>query len=250
MAGAITALAAEKRATGYKYDAGERVLARFAAFSADQFPGLEAPTRASVEAWIAAARQRGIRPATLQGLAAPVRELARWLGRRGMSAYVLPAGALPRPARHVPHIYTDRELAALFAQTDRCHYDPQVPLRHLVMPVLFRTIYACGLRASEARLLRFGDVDVESGVLTIRDGKGGKDRQVPVSAPLRDRLADYHARVAGRTGGEWFFPGRTGRPLTLANIDKNFRRFLWQARIPHGGRATAPASTICVTRWR
>jgi integrase/recombinase XerD len=240
LAGAITALVAEKRAVGYKYDAEERVLARFAAFSAGQFPGLEAPARASVEAWIAAARQRGVRPATLQGLAAPVRELARWLGRRGVPAYALPAGALPRPARYVPHIYTDRELADLFAQTDRCHYDPQVPFRHLVMPVLFRTIYACGLRASEARLLRFGDVDVESGVLTIRDGKGGKDRQVPVSAPLRDRLAEYHARVAVRTGGDWFFPGRTGRPLTLANIDKNFRRFLWQARIPHGGRGHGP----------
>jgi integrase/recombinase XerD len=239
MAGAITALAAEKRATGYKYDAEERVLARFAAFSASQFPGLQAPTRASVEAWITSARQRGVKPATLQGLAAPVRELARWLGRRGVPAYVLPAGALPRPARYVPHIYTDQELAALFAQTDRCHYDSQVPFRHLVMPVLFRTIYACGLRASEARLLRFDDVDLVAGVLTIRDGKGGKDRQVPVSAPLRDRLAGYHACVAGRTG-EWFFPGTSGRPLTLANIDKNFRRFLWQARIPHGGRGHGP----------
>jgi len=162
MAGAITALVTEKRATGYKYDAEERVLARFAAFCASQFPGLEAPDRASVEAWIAAARQRGVKPATLHGLAAPVRELARWLGRRGVPAYVLPGGALPRPARYLPHIYTDQELAALFAQTDRCHYDCQVPFRHLVMPVLFRTIYACGLRASEARLLRFGDVDVET----------------------------------------------------------------------------------------
>jgi len=240
MAGAITALVTEKRATGYKYDAEERVLARFAAFSASRFPGLQAPTRDSVEAWIAAARQRGVKPATLHGLAAPVRELARWLGRRGVPAYVLPGGALPRPARYVPHIYTDHELAALFAQTDRCHYDPQVPFRHLVMPVLFRTIYACGLRASEARLLRFGDVDVEAGVLTVLDSKGGKDRQVPVSAPLRDRLADYHARVAGRTGGECFFPGTAGQPLTLANIDKNFRRFLWQARIPHGGRGHGP----------
>src|SRR6266480_7410676 len=75
-------------------------------FCASRFPGLEAPTRTSVEAWIAAARQRGVKPATLQGLAAPVRELARWLGRRGVPAYVLPAGALPRPARYVPHIYT------------------------------------------------------------------------------------------------------------------------------------------------
>src|ERR1039457_5631803 len=191
MTEAITALVTEKRATGYKYDAEERVL-------------------------------------------------ARWLARRGVPAYVLPAGTLPRPARYVQHIYTDQELAGLFAQTDRCHYDSQVPFRRLVMPVLFRTIYACGLRASEARLLRFGDVGLVAGVLTIRDGKSGKDRQVPVSAPLRDRLAGYHARVAGRSGGDWFFPGTSGQPLTLANIDKNFRRFLWQARIPHGGRGHGP----------
>jgi integrase/recombinase XerD len=236
MTGAITALVTEKRATGYKYDTEERVLARFAAFCRAEFPGLQAPDRASVEAWITAARQRGVTPATLQALAAPVRELARWLGRRGIAAYVLPGGTLPRPAWYVPHIYADAELAALFAQTDRCHYDCQVPFRHLVMPALFRTIYACGLRASEARLLHFGDVDVEAGVLTIRDGKGGKDRQVPVSAALRQRFADYHAQVAGRTGSDWFFPGRSGQPLTLGNIDKNFRRFLWQARIPHGHR--------------
>jgi integrase len=240
MAGAITALVAEKRATGCKYDVEERVLARFAAFCRAEFPGLEAPAQAAVEAWIAAARQRAVTPATLQGLAAPVRELARWLGRRGVPAYVLPAGALPRPARYVPHIYTDQELAALFTQTDRCRYCSQVPFRHLVMPVLFRTIYACGLRASEARLLRAGDVDTGAGVLQIRDGKGGKDRQVPVSAPLRERLADYHARVLGRSGGDWFFPGTSGQPLTLGNIDKNFRRFLWQARIPHGGRGHGP----------
>jgi integrase len=166
--------------------------------------------------------------------------LARWLGRRGVPAYVLPKGALPRPARYVPHIYTDQELAALFRQTDRCRYCAEVPLRHLVMPVLFRTIYACGLRASEARLLRNDDVDINAGVLQIRDAKGGKDRQVPVSAPLRVRLADYHARVVGRSDGDWFFPGTARQPLTLGNVDKNFRRFLWQARISHGGRGHGP----------
>ena len=142
---------------------------------------------------IAAARRRGVTPATVQGLAAPVRELARWLGRRGVAAYLLPRCALPRPVRYVPHIYTDQQLAALFTQTDRCRYCAEVPLRHLVMPVLFRTIYACGLRCSEARLLRVADVDIDTGVLQIRDAKGGKDRQVPVSGPLRNRLAGYHA---------------------------------------------------------
>jgi|GEM_PF-4751506 len=36
--------------------------------------------------------------------------------RRGVPAYVLPVGTLPKPARYVPRIYTDRQLAALFAQ--------------------------------------------------------------------------------------------------------------------------------------
>ena len=151
---AITALVAEKRAVGCKYDAEARVLARFEAFSCREFPGLDTLTEASVQAWIAAAWRRDVKPATLQGLTAPVRELARWLGRRGQVAYLLPRAALPRPVRYVPHIYTDTELAALFARTDRCHYCTEVPLRHLVMPVLFRTIYACGL-FSRVRLVRW-----------------------------------------------------------------------------------------------
>ena len=242
LADAIAALVGEKRAVGYKYHAEARVLARFEAFTRREFPGLETLTEASVQAWITAARGRGVKPATLQGLAAPTRELARWLGRRGVAAYLLPRAALPRPARYVPHIYTDAELAALFAQTDRCHYCSEVPLRHLVMPVLFRTIYACGLRCSEARLLRVADVDIDTGVLQIRDAKGGKDRQVPVSETLRNRLAGYHAQVAGQPGRrEWFFAGaRPDQPLTLGNVYHNFRRFLWQAGISHGGPGHGP----------
>jgi integrase len=238
---AITALVGEKRAVGYKYDAEARVLARFEVFSRREFPGLDTLTEASVQAWITAARRRDVKPATLQGLAAPVRELAGWLGRRGVPAYLLPRSVLPRPGRYVPHIYTDRELAGLFAQTDRCHYCSEVPARHLVMPVLFRTIYACGLRCSEARLLHVADVDIDSGVLQVRDAKDGKDRQVPVSGPLRERLADYHAQVARRPDSpEWLFPGNAGEPLTLGNVYHNFRRFLWQAGISHGGPGHGP----------
>ena len=238
---AITVLVAEKRAVGYKYDAEARVLARFEEFSRREFPGLDTLTEASVQAWIAAAR----------AVASSRRRCTAWSRRSGSwpvgwagvvpPAYLLPRAALPRPARYVPHIYTDAELAALFAQTDRCHYCAEVPVRHLVMPVLFRTIYACGLRCSEARLLRVADVDIDTGVLQIRDAKGGKDRQVPVCDALRERLAGYHAQVAGRAGREWFFPGaRPGQPLTLGNVYHNFRRFLWQARISHGGPGHGP----------
>ena len=45
MTEAITALVTEKRATGYKYDTEQRVLTRFAAFCAGEFPGQQAPTQ-------------------------------------------------------------------------------------------------------------------------------------------------------------------------------------------------------------
>jgi len=77
-------------------------------------------------------------------------------------------------------------------------------------------------------------------VLQVRDAKGGKDRQVPVSEPLRVRLADYHAQLVRRSDWDWFFPGSARLPLTLGNIEKNFRRFLWQASISHGGRGRGP----------
>jgi integrase len=84
LADAIAALVAQKRAVGYRYAAEARVLARFEAFCRVEFPGLGTVSQVSVEAWVASARRRGVRPATLQTLAAPVRELARWLGHRGV----------------------------------------------------------------------------------------------------------------------------------------------------------------------
>ena len=211
LADAIAALVAQKRAVGYKYATEARVLARFDAFCRSEFPGLGAVTQASVEAWVASARRRGVRPATLQALAAPVRELARWLGRRGVPAYVLPAGVLARPARYVPHIYTDQELAALFAQTDRCRYCSQVPFRHLVMPVLFRTIYACGLRCLRGP-------SAASGRRRHRRRRPAdprrQGRQGPAGARLRAaarqarRLPRPTRRRSAPETGHWFFPGR------------------------------------------
>ena len=76
------------------------MLGGFEAFCRAEFPGLGTVIRAFAEAWIATARQRGVRSATLQGLAAPVRELARWLGRRGTSC---PQTCCPGPPLRAPH---------------------------------------------------------------------------------------------------------------------------------------------------
>ena len=103
------------------------------------------------------------------------------------------------------------------------------------MPVLFRTIYACGLRCSEARLLRPDDVDIDAGVLQIRDAKGGSaDRLVLFSRLWRCSVVrgsglprwTHHALtprvVAGAQIIRRSFPGRAGLPLTLGEtVEKN-----------------------------
>ena len=238
LADAITGLIAEKRAVGYKYATEARVLARFEGFCRGEFPGLGAVTQVSVEAWVAAARGRGVKPATC--VQPPVLgSWPCWLGR-GSAGYVLPETCSSQAARYAPHIYTDQELAALFARTDRCHYCSQAPFRTW-------SCRSCSGRSTPAVCAApkpvccvVDDVDIDAGVLQIRDAKGGKSASRVPSPALRVRLADYHDQLVGRPGWDWFFRSRAREPLTLGNVYHNFRRFLWQAGISHGGPGHGP----------
>ena len=115
------------------------------------------------------------------------------------AAYVLPARTLPRPARYVPHIYTDRELADLFAATDGCQYSLRGPVPapgHAGAVPDGRPPAACA--SPKPGCSAPATSTSAPGSLQIRDAKGGKDRQVPVSEPLRHRLACYRSHLAGR----------------------------------------------------
>ena len=68
--------------------------------------------------------------------------------------------------------------------------------RQLVLPVIFRVIYCCGLRSCEARLLRVEDVNLGAGKLTIRASKGPKDRIVMLADDVLQLCRTYHERVS------------------------------------------------------
>lgn len=180
------------------------------------------------------------------------------MNRLGVPAYVLPRDVLPKVPGYTPYIFSDREIAALFQQVDACRYCAEVPLRHHIMPLLFRLLYGCGLRISETLNLRRQEVDLATGVLTVIDGKFNKDRLVPMSADTIRRCGDYVKQVHGFSdSGDYFFPAPGGQALTKGNVYKNFRRFLWQARISHGGWGKGPRlhdlrhtfAVHCLRRW-
>lgn len=115
------------------------------------------------------------------------------------------------------------------------------PRRHLVMPVLFRLLYCCGLRVSEATDLLMGDVDLDEGILTIRDSKFGRTRYVPMSKETTTSCGQYAQGnpYAGDAAG-YFFPAPDGGGYNERSVYHVFRELLWNAGISHGGRGKGP----------
>jgi integrase len=136
-----------------------------------------------------------------------VRQFSRFLSRRGYSAYV-PDSTLAARNRSsfVPRMLTDEELRKVFQAVDALKPTAHSPLRHLIMPEVFRLLYGCGFRVSEVLKLRVRDVDLNQGTITVRQGKFRKDRLVPPALPLVNRLRKYSAHFENRPPDAVFFP--------------------------------------------
>jgi integrase/recombinase XerD len=187
-----------------------------------------------------------------------IRQFGKYIDSIGVKAYIIPKGYYPTEKKYIPYIYTVEELARFFAETDKCKYCYERPQRHLIMPLIFRMIYTCGLRLSEARFLKVADVDLENGVLAILHSKKDNSRQVPMSDSLTKRCRDYSEKVHSHpVADRYYFPGLQDKPMTSQHVYHNFRRFLWRAKISHGGRGHGPCihsfrhtyAVHCLKKW-
>lgn len=241
-----------KRATGLKYETEAGIIARFGKYLAENYPTATTLTKEMVTGWCAMSPWETLRNRASRSTV--IRQFSIFLVKLGRDAWILPTGIYQKVPKYVPHIYTTDELRRFFAATDACHFTREVPFRHLVMPEFFRLLFACGLRSSEARLLKAEDVDLDTGILTVLNSKNGNDRLVPISASIVGRLRIYVDKIhAASNDCVWFFPGFKEKPMTLGNVYKNFRRFLWKAGISHTGdgpRVHDFRHTFCVYRLR
>jgi integrase/recombinase XerD len=157
--------------------------------------------------------------------------------------------AFPRTPNHrghresfTPYVFTRRELDHLFAACDRLEARAS-SVMPVLLPVLIRLLYGCGLRVSEALNLTRGDVDLDKCCLTIRHGKNDQDRLVPLSSSMADILRRYDAtapRLFTADRDTRFFTHKDGRPVAPDSIYRWFRKTLWAAGISHGGRGHGP----------
>jgi integrase len=236
----ITAFIQEKQACGYRYETEEAHLRRFDHWLCDYPCPDKGLSREQVERYLA--KRPHERARTHKGRMHLIRQFTIFLRRRGVSAYVPDSrlAEIDRSPGFVPYIFTHQQVRQLLQAVDRVQPHPLSPERHLVLPELFRLLYGCGLRLGEAVRLLVSDVDMEQGVLTIRQGKFRKDRLVPMATSLAERLRRYSKGMRLANTESVLFPTLQRRPYNMRTIYSYFRRALWACGIPHGGRGQGP----------
>lgn len=134
--------------------------------------------------------------------------------------------SLPKRHQHIPDLLTRREVAVLLS-------DGKDPIKRLML----RTCYSCGLRVSELVHIRLRDIDGEHQLLHISDGKGHKDRFVPIPDSLLHQWRVYWTKCRPE---DWLFPsrgaaGKERGSLCVTAIQKYFRQLKQQADIQKRG---------------
>ena len=159
-----------------------------------------------------------VAPATLQRKIACLRSFYRHLRREELIVHD-PTAELrpPRSRGRLPKVLTRDEVARLLAQP---RGSAPGALRDRA---LLETMYACGLRASEAIGLELAELDLDSGVLRAR-GKGSKERLVPIGSKavtsLREYLDQGRPRLVGLRDEPRVFLNLRGRGLSRQGLYK------------------------------
>ncbi len=251
----ITGYIKEMRAVGYKYIKGASLLKQFDALAAKENLHEKKLPKELVLSWTI--KRPNETDSTRIGRISIVRRLAKYMVRLGYEAYIYPAAAVTIDRySYVPYIFSKEELKNIFAICDSYPISSSSPNRHLILPLIFRMLYGCGLRISEALNLKLGDIDLKQGTLFIRDTKFKKERIVPMAETLTVRCRQYAGKVLGcMSCPSFFFPSPNGGSYSGSTIYKLFRKVLWKAGISHSGKGPRlhdvrhSHSVHCLKKW-
>jgi site-specific recombinase XerD len=128
----------------------------------------------------------------------------------------------PKRRRRLPVVLSPEEVQRLIGGA-----------KNLYHRTLLLTLYGAGLRRSEVAHLKVRDIDSQRMLLRVDQGKGGRDREVPLSPTLLAALREYYRWMRPQT---YLFPGtqdgwRADRPITTKPIWEAVRLAAQRAQI-------------------
>lgn len=163
------------------------------------------------------------------------------MGRGYVNSSPMPTVLPKKPRLFIPYIYSRMELkkifkAALTYQKRRSHVEP------FMIYSLLLVLYGTGMRIGEVLSLTMADVDLNQGVITVKEGKCYKSRLIPFGVQLSNVINAYVSWRSTKTFPQNetapFFYGRHDKPLNLCTLQMIFRRICEKAGVKRtdGGR--------------
>lgn len=210
-----------RRSLGYDLSTSGRVLTKFASFmDTHNEPYVTAELFLQWKQAFGAASQ-----STWAHRLSMVRQFAFWLHSLDTAHQVPPQSLLPsRYRRKPPYIYSEDDIRRIVREA--AQLPSQNGLRAITYPAFFGLVSVTGLRISEAIALRVGDVDLENGIINVRQGKNGRQRLLPLTECTNTYLNEY-ARKRDRLLAhpvDAFFVSDEGLPLTDCAVRYNFAK--------------------------
>lgn len=242
-----------KRMAGFKYEREGRLLEKFDEYCFANGYDSGSLSRETVEGFCYGTYYE--KDGTRYNKEKVLSGFAEYLCSCGHESYICPKKSAPKRSSFAPYIYTEEELSRFFRSLDQY---PSHPLsnRNLVDPLMFRMIYGCGLRISEALNLRIKDVNLEEGTLAVLQSKHNKDRIIPMADSLKQRCVEYTKQLHTFHDEEtYFFPSPHKGKFDKSTVYRRFREYLWDAGIHHSGHGPRihdlrhAYCVHCLKRW-
>jgi integrase/recombinase XerD len=187
-----------RRSLGYELRTAEIALNQFDAYAAESFPDSKTVTRPMITGYLK--KICDLHSVTRHHQLSVLRQFCRFLFQLDPETYIPEGHLLPATKSDFqPHIYTLTEVVQLMDAARRL--PPDGSLRPHTYSTLIGLLWASGLRGGELVRLNLEDVDLEKGVLHIRQTKNFKSRLVPLTNTARVALIAYRD-VRARLGME------------------------------------------------
>lgn len=223
----IQGLIEQKKQSGYIYDSAKYILIQFDKFCVENHIDRAIITKELSDTWLSyhadeAKSRRASRMSVL-------RQLVQYMNSQGSECYI--PSKFSAKSYRVPYVMNEREIREFFTVAD--DYIPKVNADRFSIlaeeyKVLFRFIYCCGLRVSEARKLKLEDIDFERKTALILRSKGDKDRLIYIADDVCNMCLDMLDLLHDKYHfySEYLFPSSDpNTPLQVASINKKFQEF-------------------------
>ena len=184
-------------------------------------------TQHHIRAFIAQRHRQGLGGKSLQRLLSAIRGLFRWLLREGLAEHnpATPVRA-PKSPRHLPATLDADSIRQLL----EIPCDTPLAIRDKAIMELF---YSSGLRLSELATLRWEQLDLVSGMVTVT-GKGNRTRMVPVGRMATEALLEWRKNrgVFASFEQPFVFVSQRGTPIATRTIQSRIRYWAKRQGIP------------------